>query len=126
MSRMWEPLSGPRPLGARARRRTQRELVPADKRFEAYVVLGCALIFLVTLVLGLLLAAPVSAQGVPLATARDEALALVSISLDGKRWTFRPVASDDVTVCVEPRPEAFGRRACFTLGEIRSGKVAVR
>jgi hypothetical protein len=58
---------------------------------------------------------------IPIANHQDERTAQWAISEDGKRLTARRPAPDDVELCVEPKE--FGRVICFTVGEIRSGKV---
>jgi hypothetical protein len=61
---------------------------------------------------------------IPIANHQDQQSAQWSISEDGKRLTARRPAPDDVELCVEPKE--FGRVICFTVGEIRAGKVERR
>lgn len=72
--------------------------------------------------LGAMLVAVPSAQ-VPIATPIDEATAQLTISQDGSEVTFRRPAPDDLRICVEP--QEFGKRICFTVGDVRAGRVRV-
>jgi hypothetical protein len=60
---------------------------------------------------------------VPMATSVENALAQVSINRDGSEVTLRGALPDTTRVCIEPSPAKFGRRHCFTLGEIRAAAV---
>jgi hypothetical protein len=62
-------------------------------------------------------------QRVPLASEIDTLLSPLAISLDHKTFTFRGVAPDDLTVCVEPSKGAFAPVRCFVLRDIRRGSV---
>jgi hypothetical protein len=66
------------------------------------------------------------ATQIPLATPADKAHAPLEISRDGKTVTFRDAAPDDLEVCVEPARDRFGRRVCFTVGDVRHGRVRAR
>lgn len=78
---------------------------------------------------GLLLLAStvaIAQRQVPLATDADRALAPLEVSLDGREFTFRGAAGDELRICVEPSPDRFGRRVCFTVGDVRRGRVRVK
>lgn len=66
------------------------------------------------------------AQQLPLATEADKAVAPLEISRDGRTVTFRDAAVDELQVCVEPARGRFGRRVCFTVGDVRAGRVRLQ
>lgn len=66
------------------------------------------------------------AQRVPLATEADKALSPLLISRDGSEVTFRGAALNTLRICVEPESGKFGRRVCFTVGDVRTAVVAKR
>lgn len=74
-----------------------------------------------------LIATPAHAQaGLPLATDADRLLSPLSINREGTEVVFRPTAADALRICVEQRPGVFGRRVCFTAGDVRRGLVVRR
>lgn len=60
------------------------------------------------------------------ATPADEALAQLAVSADGGELTIRGAAPDSLRVCVEPARGKFGPRRCFTVGDVRDGRLEVR
>jgi hypothetical protein len=65
-------------------------------------------------------------QRVQRADKADQALSPLFISTDGKEVTLRPAAKDALRICVEPATNTFGRRVCFTVGDVRAGLVGLR
>ena len=63
---------------------------------------------------------------VPLATEMDNALAPLAIARDGRVITIRAAADNALKLCVEPSLGQFGATRCFTVGEIRAGKVTAK
>jgi hypothetical protein len=63
---------------------------------------------------------PAAPEGVRIAVSLDR-IAPLLISADGRTVTFRSPAKDTLRVCFEPRE--FGRTVCFTVGDVRTGRV---
>lgn len=62
-------------------------------------------------------------QQVPSATETDRLMAQLEVSGDGNTVTVRSVAPDSLRLCVAPRAGAFGPTRCFTVADIRRGRV---
>lgn len=80
----------------------------------------------VTLVTTALFAIVTGQERVPLATEAQRAFAPLAVSEDGRTVTFRSTAKDSLLVCVEPLGDKFGKRVCFTVGDVRTGRWGLK
>lgn len=64
--------------------------------------------------------------GQRLATDADRLTAQLEIAKDGRSLTVRGPAPDSLRLCVEPAAGKFAPKRCFTVGDIRAGRVVTK